>query len=215
MAAIVYQTNKKRPGSPMRTSRFRSGIKRNSSLGQNVNAQVRQIPKHRRLFQSEKKKKLAVEVKAKRGPVPITRAARSFYGATYLFDKIGEETGVTEDLRNCFSDSYRKILSITYYLILEAKKSAECFPHWAALHRHPSGEVIASQRSSGLFASISEDARQRFFQLQGKRRVEKEYLAYDSTSISSYSKHLRQVRYGRNKDHEHLAQINLTLLVGQ
>jgi transposase len=45
--------------------------------------------------------------------------------------------------------------------------------------------------------------------------MEKEYLAYDSTSISSYSKCLRQVRYGKNKDHEHLAQINLVLLFGQ
>jgi len=45
--------------------------------------------------------------------------------------------------------------------------------------------------------------------------VEREYLAYDSTSISSYSQCLRQVRYGKNKDHEHLAQINLALLFGQ
>jgi transposase len=41
-------------------------------------------------------------------------------------------------------------------------------------------------------------------EFQGKRRAESDYLAYDSTSISSYSKGLRQVRYGKNKDHEHL-----------
>lgn len=35
------------------------------------------------------------------------------------------------------------------------------------------------------------------------------------STLSSYSKGLRQVRYGKNKDHEHLAQINLTLLFGQ
>ncbi|WP_459925999.1 IS1634 family transposase, partial [Desulfatiferula olefinivorans] len=89
------------------------------------------------------------------------------------------------------------------------------FPRWAALHKHPHGAPISSQRSSELFASITEDAKQRFFRLQGKRRADSEYLAYDSTSISSYSKSLRQVRYGKNKDHEHLAQINLTLLFGQ
>ena len=33
--------------------------------------------------------------------------------------------------------------------------------------------------------------------------------------MSSYSKCLRQVRYGKNKDHEHLPQINLALLFGQ
>ena len=83
----------------------------------------------------------------------------------------------------------------------------------AAIYRHPFGEIICSQGSSEQFASITDDAKHRFFRLQGKRRVEKEYLAYDSTSISSYSKCLRQVRYGNNKDHK--PQVNLSLLFGQ
>lgn len=89
------------------------------------------------------------------------------------------------------------------------------FPRWSITRRHPFGSNISSQRSSELFASINEEARQRFFQLQGKRRVEKEYLAYDSTSVSSYSKFLKQVRWGKNKDHDRLRQINLSLLFGQ
>ena len=155
------------------------------------------------------------EKRSKPGPVPITWSARRFYGATYLFDCIGEDTGVTEDLKTCFPEIYRQILSIAYYLILEDKNPLSRFPRWAALHHHPHGDVISSQRSSEIFTSITEEARQRFFRLQGKRRVDREYLAYDSTSISSYSQCLRQVRYGRNKDHEHLAQINLSLLFGQ
>jgi len=58
-------------------------------------------------------------------------------------------------------------------------------------------------------SAISEDAGQKFFHLQGQRRVEKEYPAYDTTSVSSYSRCLRQVCYGRNKDHDPLPQINL------
>ena len=122
---------------------------------------------------------------------------------------------MTEDLRTCFPESYRQILSIAYYLILEDRNPLSRFPRWAAIHRHPYGEGISSQRSSELFASMNEEARQRFFQLQGKRRIEREYLAYDTTSVSSYSKCLRQVRYGNNKDHEPLEQINLALLFGQ
>jgi hypothetical protein len=148
--------------------------------------------------------------KATRGPVPITRTARCFYGATYLLERIGEDTGVTQDLKTCFPESYRQILSIAYYLILEDRNPLSRFPRWAFFHRHPHGDSISSQRSSELFASITEEARQRFFRLQGKRRAEREYLAYDSTSISSYSQGLKQVRYGKNKDHEHLS-----LLFGQ
>jgi hypothetical protein len=124
-------------------------------------------------------------------------------------------TGVTDDLKTCFSDSYRQIQSLVYYLILEDKNPLSRFYHWAALHRHPYGDPIPSQRSSELFASINEEMKQRFFNLQGKRRAEGEYLTYDSTSVSSYSKCLKQIRYGKNKDHEHLPQLNLTLLFGQ
>jgi len=148
-------------------------------------------------------------------PAPMKVHGRNFYGATYLFDRIGEATGIIDDLKTCFPYSYRKVLSIAYYLILEDKNPLSRFPHWAALHRHPYGDVISSQRSSELFASITEEARQRFFRLQGKRKVDKEFLAYDSTSVSSYSQCLRQVRYGKNKDHEHMPQINLVLLFGQ
>ena len=90
----------------------------------------------------------------KRGPVPIRWSSRCFYGATYLFDRIGEDTGVREDLKACFPEIYRQILSIAYYLILEDRTPLSRFPRWGAIHWHPHGEGISSQRSSELFASI-------------------------------------------------------------
>lgn len=54
-----------------------------------------------------------------------------------------------------------------------------------------------------------------FFRKQGKRRAENEYWAFDTTSISSYSKTLNQVKMGRNKEHDYLSQINLALLFGE
>ncbi len=146
-------------------------------------------------------------------PGPSTECKRTFYGSTYLFDAIGTKLGIQDDLKRCFPDSHEKILSIAYYLIMEDKNPMSRFPKWALTHTHPYEENIPSQRSSELFGSISEDAKQNFFLLQGKRRLE-EYLAYDTTSISSYSKLLKQVKYGVNKDHDPLPQINLALLFG-
>ncbi|MBW1671908.1 MAG: IS1634 family transposase [Deltaproteobacteria bacterium] len=214
MAAIVYQTNKK-TGVTYAYESISYWDKEKQQSRAKRKCIGRVDPKTKKIIPTHRKKIQVVGRKAKRGPVPITFTARSFYGATYLFDCIGEDTGVTEDLKACFPNNYRQILSIAYYLILEDKNPLSRFPRWAAIHRHPYGDIISSQRSSELFASITEGARQRFFRLQGERRVDREYLAYDSTSISSYSKCLRQVRYGKNKDHEHLAQINLTLLFGQ
>jgi len=214
MAAIVYQTNKK-TGITYAYESISYWDKKKKQSRANRKCIGRLDLETQKIIPTRKRKMPVVDGKAKRGSVPITRMTRSFYGATYLFDRIGEDTGVEEDLKTCFPDSYRQILSIAYYLILEDKNPLSRFPRWAALHRHPHGDTISSQRSSELFASITEETKQLFFRLQGKRRIDKEYLAYDSTSISSYSKCLRQVRYGKNKDHEHLAQINLTLLFGQ
>jgi transposase len=215
MAAIVYQTNNKtgvtyayESTSYWDKEKQQSRAKR-TCIGR-VDPVTKQIVPTR-----PRKKPVAAAAKAKRGPVPITTAARRFYGAGYFFDWIGKVTGVTEDLRTCFPDTWRQILSLVYYLILEDRNPLSRFPRWAATHWHPYGSPIASQRSSELFASITEADRQRFFNLQGQRRIEKEYLAYDSTSVSSYSKCLKQVRYGKNKDHDPLAQINLALLFGQ
>jgi transposase len=214
MAAIVYQTNK-RTGVTYAyesVSYWDKGKKQSRAKRKCIG---RVDPETNKIIPTRKRKKPVVAKRAKRGPVPITYTARNFYGATYLFNRIGQETGVTEDLKSCFPDTYQQILSIAYYLILEDKNPLSRFPHWDSLHRHPYGRSISSQRSSELFASITEEDRQRFFRLQGRRRLEKEYLAYDSTSISSYSKCLRQVRHGKNKDHEPLPQINLSLLFGQ
>jgi transposase len=142
-------------------------------------------------------------------------ARRRFYGAAHLLDAIGEKTGVAEDLKRCFPDAWEKILSIAYYLILEDRNPLSRFPKWALTHKHPYGGELSSQQSSGLFASIMEEGRDEFFKLQGKRRAGEEFWAYDTTSISSYSKLLKQVRRGVNKDHDHLPQINLALLFGE
>lgn len=156
-----------------------------------------------------------IDAPISRGPVPVKQTERLFFGATYLFDQIGDVTGVTADLKACFPHTYKQILSIAYYLILEDQNPLFRFKKWSTLHKHPYGKDIPSQRSTELFQSITEESKMQFFRLQGKRRVEKEYWAYDSTSISSYSESLRQVKYGKNKDGDKLPQINLALVFGE
>ena len=151
----------------------------------------------------------------RKGPVPVARTNRLFFGATYLLDQIGEVTGLTADLKTCFPNTYKQILSIAYYLVLEDQNPLFRFKKWAAIHRHPFGKDIPSQRSTEIFQSVTEEAKMHFFRLQGKRRAEKEYWAYDSTSISSRSETLRQVKYGKNKDDDQLPQINLALVFGE
>lgn len=144
---------------------------------------------------------------------PVVR--RTYYGASYLLDVIGDRSGIAADLKVCFPDDYKKILSVVYYLIMESDSPMYRFPKWAKTHFHPFGGPLPSQRITELYASISEDAKMTFFKRQSKRRLETEYLAYDTTSISSYSELISHVKYGRNKDHDSLPQVNLALVFGE
>lgn len=132
-----------------------------------------------------------------------------------MFDKLADELGLTADLKVCFPDSYKKLLSIAYYLILEDNNPLYRFEKWNFTHKHPYGADISSPRSSEFFSSITDEQINKFFRLQGKRRVDDEYWAYDSTSISSYSETLAQVQYGKNKEDDKLPQLNLLLVFGE
>lgn len=145
----------------------------------------------------------------------ISQYTRRFFGATYLLDAIANKLGLKDDLLQCFPEIYQQLLSLAYYLILESKNPLYRFEKWGLTHKHPYGKDISSQYSSDIFMRITDDTIMRFFRLQGKRRTEKEYWAYDITSISSYSETLKQVQYGFNKENDHLAQLNLALVFGE
>jgi len=171
------------------------------------------FPNKRQLLKEELAREK--EKPAKRGPVPTERCTRLFTGATYLLDKIGEELGLEEDLCTCFPEIHKKVLSLAYYLALEPMSPMYRFKRWSLTHKHPYGCEISSQESSELLPMLNEAAKMDFFKKQAKRRPDTEYLFYDSTSISSYSVQLKQVKYGKNKDGDNLAQINLALILGQ
>ena len=151
----------------------------------------------------------------KRGPKAFTETKRLYYGATYLLESFSDELGLTKDLKQCFPNTYKKLLSIAFFLILEDNNPLYRFEKWNLTHKHPYGKDIASPRSSELFASITDDQVMKFLRLQAKRRVEDEYWAYDSSSISSYSETLNQVQWGKNKEDDKLPQINLLLVFGE
>jgi len=145
----------------------------------------------------------------------LTPARRTYFGATHLLDEISRFTGIEEDLRICFPDDYKMLMSLAYYLVLESDSPMYRFDRWSFDHWHPYGEAISSQRISELLRDIPEQAKLEFFKRQGLRRQEKEYLAYDTTSVSSYSEYIRAVRYGKNKDNDGLPQVNMALVFGE
>ena len=92
--AIVYQTNKKTGVKYAYESiSYWDKDKKQSRAKRTCIGRV--DPGTLEIIPTRKRKVPAEEKRIKPGPAPITRTGRSFYGATYLFDRIGEHTGVT------------------------------------------------------------------------------------------------------------------------
>lgn len=216
MAAIVYQKDK-RSGITYayQSISFWDKEKKQSRARRTLIGRVDNITGEIVPTDGRNRKKTGDKISLKQGRPANESIKRTFYGATYLLDALGEKLGITQDLKQCFPDTYKQILSLAYYLILEDCTPLYRFEKWGNLHKHPYGDNITSQRSSELFANIMEENKQQFFTLQEKRRVEQEFWAYDTTTLSSYSETLRQVQYGHNKEHDKLPQLKLALVFGQ
>ena len=194
---------------PYWDSKKKRGAHKRVYIGKNVNGKF--VANKKFLLQQELNK---VKKDIRSGPISTEKYIRKFYGAVYLLEQIGELTGVNHDLKLCFPDSYKQILSIVHYMVLESNPLYR-FKKWNHIHKHTYGKDIPSQRSSELFTTIGEAEKMKFFTKQAKRRLETEFLAFDTTSISSYSQLIKQVKFGKNKEGDNLPQINLALLLGE
>ena len=88
----------------------------------------------------------ALEAALRVEPVQESRPLvhRNLYGATFLFDEIGRKLGISDDLKTCFQETWKQLLSIAYSLILEDRNPLSRFPRWATNHRHPFAAPIPS-----------------------------------------------------------------------
>ena len=152
MVAIVYQTDK------------RSGItyayqsisrwdkeKKLSRAKRTLIGRVDKVTGEIIPTDGRNRKKQDEQSPANCGPKPAAVAHRSFFGATYLLDAIGEKVGITDDLKQCFPDSYRQILSIAYYLILEESIPLYRFEKWGILHGTHTEKCLVPRVSVSYF----------------------------------------------------------------
>ncbi len=139
------------------------------------------------------------------------------FGNFYFLDNISKQLKLYDILKQTFGEYYKEILTTSFFEVSEKKPLYLC-ENWIDTTEHyDSIQSLTSQRISDLllFLGNSADKRINFSKLWAKKRMEKEYIAFDITSISSYSKLIEFVEYGYNRDKEKLPQINLGMLFGE
>jgi len=135
-------------------------------------------------------------------------------GAVDFLDHICKILGIDEILKSSFPEHWKLVLSLAYFQVMD-KKPLSKVEHWTEIHRHPYDRFIDHRRVSELLLLLTEDQQMIFFKKWAKHRLKEECIAYDITSISSYSELNNMVRYGYNRDKEKLPQVNLALLFGE
>jgi transposase len=141
-------------------------------------------------------------------------ANSSVIGDFLLCEKIADNLGLKAVLKSSFPDIWDRILTCAYYLVSEGGALCHC-ETWTVRHENPYKGVLQTQRISELLQALTLTNQLTFFREWIRGRAETEYFALDVTSISSYSEQNEYVRYGYNRDHEDLPQLNMCMLLGE
>jgi transposase len=149
------------------------------------------------------------------GYLPVREAHRSVsFGASALLTHLGELTGVSPLLRRIFSAHHSRIALAAAYMVLEGNVMCHigdfCEETWTA-----DDAVLDSARSSELFSAIGFAERKAFSEAWIAYVSETDYIAYDVTSLSTYSGGIEDAEWGHNRDGEDLCQINLGMFLGE
>ena len=134
------------------------------------------------------------------------------WGSTYILKKRAEAISITKTLQKVFPQQWEDILLSAMYMVIKGNIMMYIDDF---CEMYVTDSKLNSQSTSELFASLGEGQMNVFFMDWISRVQEKEYLAYDVTSISSYSEQMEEVEFGYNRDGENLPQLNIGMFYGE
>jgi transposase len=137
------------------------------------------------------------------------------YGSSFVLETITERLKLESAVKAAFGVDSNDILALACAIACQDSKLYMLQQWFDTNYCKYAKRDLSSGRISEFLPKITFEKRNVFFKEWIKIANENEYLAYDITSISSYSKNIDSVEYGYNRDGENLPQINLGLLYGE
>ena len=145
----------------------------------------------------------------------IVSAKRKHVGMMDIIDHIGSVSGI-DDAVYASTDigTAQKIISLARYLLATNGQSLPGIQSWQYNHPLPYEDGISEDVYHNLFVQIGYDEtlQQKFFNKRCESLPKGDALAYDSSTISTYSEKQTDARYGFNKAHDGLKTIKLLTL---
>lgn len=142
-------------------------------------------------------------------------ASRNHIGMMEIISHIGKVSGIDEGIySNTDIGTAQKIISLARYLLATNGQTLPGILTWQFNHPIPYEEGITEDIYHDLFMQVGcdESLQQNFFASRASDIKDRAVLAYDSTSLSTYSQNQIEARYGYNKAGDGLKTIKqLTL----
>ncbi|MDR1993151.1 MAG: transposase [Nitrososphaerota archaeon] len=135
------------------------------------------------------------------------------HGTTTTLTQIANQTGLTTILKNTFPTTHNQLLATAYYILCKGNVMMY-IEDWFNQTNIDFTPKMTDIDTSRLFASITNQERKEFFKQWIKHRGEQEYIAYDVSSLSTYSNNINIAEWGYNRDQENLPQVNLEMYYG-
>ena len=142
----------------------------------------------------------------------IRSASAKRVGVTDILDWIGKESGIDQDLYNATDKATAsKIISLARYWVSNPGRTIPYFEEWQINHCIPYEPGMSEDVCYDLMKSVGLDAElmQKFFFARARRTPSKASVAFDSTTVSSYSENQIEARYGYNKSGDGLKTVKL------
>jgi transposase len=145
------------------------------------------------------------------------------YGDSYLFQSLINELKLDTLLKQCFPEEETNwILLLTGYKLLHQGTLDRLSSYMETSdlpNQYPVSTCLSSQQASRVLERLGEDCGERintfFLRWIQHYPLQGDNLLFDITSFSSRAKQIEFLKYGYNRDHEQLPQINMGLLVNE
>lgn len=148
-------------------------------------------------------------------PVPSTLATREKVGMMSIIDHIGKASGIDQAIYGATDiGTAQKILSLARYLLGTNGQSLPGITVWQYNHPLPYEDGLSENIYHDLFEKVGRDETliQSYFASRIGPKDRNALLAYDSTTISTYSAQIPEARYGFNKAGDGLKTVKLLTL---
>ena len=157
---------------------------------------------------------VATRPKRRKGEA-LQAATRKRTGTADILQWVGAESGIDRDMRGSFDrGDADKMISIARYLVATGGNSLTRLEAWQVIHEMPYADGISEDVYGELFGRVGreESGIQVYFARRAAMLSVSPVLAFDSTTISTYSENQAEARQGFNRDRDGLDTIKLLTL---